>query len=290
MPRPPRRSLASSCSREKGRLRAYPVHSFISHPCRLMTVSRDNDAKPRVISNNFSVLMADADDDEGGSSGHSSVKASPSFPSLSATAGAAGASKKERASFAAVSFSQVATNDTSSWQTFRKPAASAAASAQGPSKPQGSAGGEGDGMYRGSSSTLMNRSRPVPSSSGQQTPRQHTAYRRQPSGGSERAGGGKNLPMLPEVTLELYDFPSSLRTGDLHGFVHKAAGVDGHYRLKWQNDTSCWIILDSPELADTALAHLQAVQQADGASISVRPYHADNVKPSERPPRSESQA
>lgn len=95
--------------------------------------------------------------------------------------------------------------------------------------------------------------------------------------------------MLPEVTLEFYDFPPSLRTSDLHGFAHKAAGVDGHYRLKWQNDTSCWIILDSPELADTALAHLKAVQQPDDACIRVRPYHPDNVKPVDRPPRNESQ-
>lgn len=148
-----------------------------------MTVSRDNDTKPRVASNNFSVLMADADDDEGGSSGHSSVKTSPSFPSLSTTAGA---SKKEQTSFATASFSQVATNDTSNWQTFRKPPTAPSASAPGPSKPPGLAGGDGDGMYRGSSSTLMNRYRPAPSSSGQQASRQYnTNYRRQPSG-SER--------------------------------------------------------------------------------------------------------
>lgn len=91
----------------------------------------------------------------------------------------------------------------------------------------------------------------------------------------------KNLPMTPDVTLEFYDFPATLRTTDLHRFIHKVNGVDGRYRFKWQNDTSCWVVLDTPEFAKIVLATLAAEAEnntTEELTIQVRSFDPANVQ------------
>ena len=48
-----------------------------------------------------------------------------------------------------------------------------------------------------------------------------------------------------ETSIELYEFPSTLKTVDLRKFLND---FDGHYRLKWINDTSCYVVFDEESL------------------------------------------
>ena len=48
-----------------------------------------------------------------------------------------------------------------------------------------------------------------------------------------------------ENSIELYDFASTIRTNDLRKIL---AAFDGHYRLKWHNDTSCFVVFDDNSL------------------------------------------
>ena len=48
-----------------------------------------------------------------------------------------------------------------------------------------------------------------------------------------------------ENSIELYEFPSTLKTNDLRKFLQE---FDGHYRLKWINDTSCYVVFDDESL------------------------------------------
>lgn len=71
-----------------------------------------------------------------------------------------------------------------------------------------------------------------------------------------------------EQTLEIYDFPEAWRTSD----IRKAFAVfEGQYRLKWQNDTSCFIHFETVEMASRALVEVHP----EGALI--RPYAPENV-------------
>lgn len=53
--------------------------------------------------------------------------------------------------------------------------------------------------------------------------------------------------IVPKVenSIELYEFPSTLKTNDLRKFLQE---FDGHYRLKWINDTSCYVVFDDESL------------------------------------------
>lgn len=64
------------------------------------------------------------------------------------------------------------------------------------------------------------------------------------------ASGHKPFPKeliipKPETSIEFYDFASTLRTGDLRKLLQ---AHDGHYRLKWNHDTSCFVVFDNPAL------------------------------------------
>lgn len=72
----------------------------------------------------------------------------------------------------------------------------------------------------------------------------------------------------PELTLEIYNFPVAWRTSDIRKLFNQ---FEGHYRLKWQDDTSCWIHFESPELAAKALA------QVHDESASLRVFSPDNL-------------
>lgn len=67
-------------------------------------------------------------------------------------------------------------------------------------------------------------------------------------GGAKPLTGGfpKEL-IIPKVdnSIELYDFPSTLKTGDLRKFLQ---AYEGHFRLKWNNDTSCYVVFDDLSL------------------------------------------
>lgn len=68
----------------------------------------------------------------------------------------------------------------------------------------------------------------------------------------------------PTTTLELAGFPSSWRAAELNRLL---ASFSGHYRLKWRNDSSCWVIFDSPEQLGRARTEI-----AIDAGITVLPY------------------
>ena len=234
-----------------------------------MTIQRDQNepAKPRVISNNFSVLMTkDANEDD-------SERSTPNTPSSHDVKPVG----RGQTSFAAVSFSQATSNDNSQWQTQKK------ASYQAPKQPS-----SGDGMYRGSSSTLLSRGRIGPSSaygagaqpsSTRQFQSQAAVSGRQPHHGQHSGEHRRstNLPFIPENTLELHDFPKEMITADLQSFVSQVPGVENHYRLKWQNDTSCWLICESADLAHNVFSTLGALEQPDDARINIRRYDVANV-------------
>lgn len=51
----------------------------------------------------------------------------------------------------------------------------------------------------------------------------------------------------PSKSLELFGFPSKYRTGNLRKFVEAGIAPGAGYRLKWQNDSSCWVVFDEAE-------------------------------------------
>jgi hypothetical protein len=59
------------------------------------------------------------------------------------------------------------------------------------------------------------------------------------------------VSLSQETTLEFYDFPASFRTADLKSAL---LGPEGgpRFRIKWNNDTSCWFVFDC--IADRDLA------------------------------------
>lgn len=64
-----------------------------------------------------------------------------------------------------------------------------------------------------------------------------------PASGAARTMGKPKEVVVPkaETSIELYEFPSTLKTADLRKFLND---FDGHYRLKWINDTSCYVVFD----------------------------------------------
>jgi hypothetical protein len=56
-----------------------------------------------------------------------------------------------------------------------------------------------------------------------------------------------------ETSLEFFDFPATLRTGDLRKLLQD---YEGHYRLKWNHDTSCFIVFDDSALGKFKSVHL----------------------------------
>lgn len=79
--------------------------------------------------------------------------------------------------------------------------------------------------------------------------------------------------LCAERTLEVYSFPAAWRTADLRKFVGTAGPAP--YRLKWQDDTSCWVHYES---ADAAAAALAAFAAAPESEASVRSFAPENVR------------
>ena len=75
-----------------------------------------------------------------------------------------------------------------------------------------------------------------------------------------------------DTTLEFYEFPAAFRTPDLKAALERFQ--QGRYRLKWNNDTSCWFVFDGVESRDAALKVVLAyIEERDEESkFKVRIY------------------
>lgn len=56
----------------------------------------------------------------------------------------------------------------------------------------------------------------------------------------------KVAEITADSALELHGFPSKFRTGNLRRFVETV--IPTGYRIKWQNDSSCWVVFETPEM------------------------------------------
>lgn len=76
--------------------------------------------------------------------------------------------------------------------------------------------------------------------------------------GARPAGKPKEV-VVPkaENSIELYDFPSTLKTNDLRKFLQE---FDAHYRLKWINDTSCYVVFDDESLGKDSYLNIQCIK------------------------------
>lgn len=104
--------------------------------------------------------------------------------------------------------------------------------------------------------------------------------------GATIIGNGQKKPLqtsqLPPLTLaeicdatkslELHGFPSKYRTGNLRKFVEGGIAPGAGYRLKWQNDSSCWVVFDEAESLEKALETL-----AGDEFIQVRRFDQANL-------------
>jgi hypothetical protein len=104
--------------------------------------------------------------------------------------------------------------------------------------------------------------------------------------GATIIGNGQKKPLqtsqLPPLTLaeicdaakslELHGFPSKYRTGNLRKFVEGGIPSGAGYRLKWQNDSSCWVVFDE---ADSLTKALEAL--AGDEFIQVRRFDPANL-------------
>lgn len=78
--------------------------------------------------------------------------------------------------------------------------------------------------------------------------------------------------VLDESTsVEVYDFPAEFRTPDIRALL---GAFDGKYRIKWNNDTSCWAVFGD---ASDAAAFLAA--PLSRSDVKVRAYHPSQVAP-----------
>ena len=73
------------------------------------------------------------------------------------------------------------------------------------------------------------------------------------------------------TAIELYGFPPSHRTSHLRQHLQP---WDHKYRLKWQNDSSCWVVFDDP--ADVPVALEKLVGKGD-TEIHTRPFDPANM-------------
>lgn len=120
----------------------------------------------------------------------------------------------------------------------------------------------------------------TPGKAGQQNKRDnHPSKTTFIGNGTKKLPGHSAVPHPPvlleeikaESALELYGFPSKYRTGHLRKFVETVASGGLGFRLKWQNDQSCWVVFDEPEMLKKALAELH------DEVIQVRPFAQENL-------------
>lgn len=195
----------------------------------------------------------------------------------------------------------IAEDSASDWrQAIRKTGSSGRSSAAWrDASSTNNSGASGDGMFRGSSSRLMGRVQ-QPSSSSQPSSTHQPTLIKNPSSLANRPqagnyqgapkgaaiGGprqyGQSLPMNPQSTVELHDFSAELKTEDLHAFVQRlvpalvsSPQASANYRLKWQDDTSCFVVCATVELANDLLAAAH-VSSSDSSPILVRPFSQEN--------------
>jgi hypothetical protein len=80
------------------------------------------------------------------------------------------------------------------------------------------------------------------------------------------------INLSEETTLEFYQFPAAFRTPDLKAALEHFR--TGRYRIKWNNDTSCWFVFDGKEARDEALkvVSLYLEGQKEESKFLVRIY------------------
>lgn len=100
----------------------------------------------------------------------------------------------------------------------------------------------------------------------------------------------KEIVPRAENSFELYDFPSTLQTIDLHKFLKEFEGL---YALKWQNDSSCWAVFNNDKdgmlwffrfrLSLIAAIALAELLERGSDVIKVRSFASENLKLPEKP-------
>lgn len=75
--------------------------------------------------------------------------------------------------------------------------------------------------------------------------------------------------LSPELTIEVYGFTVEWRTPDLKKYL---APMRTTYRIKWQDDTSCWVHFDSPEKATRALETLPGLNDETAPNVLIRRF------------------
>ncbi|KAI9209838.1 uncharacterized protein BJ171DRAFT_485171 [Polychytrium aggregatum] len=74
-------------------------------------------------------------------------------------------------------------------------------------------------------------------------------------------------PSGPTLALELYDFPPTWKTHDIHAIFRQFEDAKGGYRLKWLEDTKALIIFGNALTAKTAY-----LETLDHPFVRVKPY------------------
>ena len=252
--------LPWSCFESDRKELLYPIHQK-----EMQQRSKDEAANQNSKLGGFNVLIQEETKQVDKSQGEKEGKKEEEFPRIGALP------IKSNISSSSVSFSEATTSSKgdSGWRTQTKQNTVNTKSTPGASM-----------MYRGSSSGIRPKISEASKPSANAQPSNKPTSRHH-----------QNLPMTPECTLELYDFPTALKTADMHALVQQVPGVTGHYRLKWQHDTSCWLVLESAQMTDPVLEFLGpqgTIKQDEDKRIYVRRWAAENVVPVVQAPTNEA--
>lgn len=110
---------------------------------------------------------------------------------------------------------------------------------------------------------------------------QIAAHSQQPSTGGHPRHAREPINLSEETTLEFYDFPAAFRTQDLKAALERFQA--GRYRLKWNNDTSCWFVFDGVEAREEAIKVVEAyiAEKEESEKFKVRVYKAEYYQTAE---------
>lgn len=79
----------------------------------------------------------------------------------------------------------------------------------------------------------------------------------------------KPIILSSETTVEIYDFPTAFHTNDIRKLL---SGFEGKYRIKWNNDNSCWAVFNEAQDAEEAL------KLSGDESYKIRKYTEESDK------------
>ena len=134
-----------------------------------------------------------------------------------------------KAEVLAPAVSETLPGDDDSWNTFHKP----------------------QHQHQRKDSTGKSAARPpgAPSHLPMQQQRKPRPFPQQQNGAAHHVER-QPIVLAEETTIEMYEFPAALRTADLRKLL---SAFEGRYRIKWNNDTSCWVVFNNAEDATAAL-------------------------------------